>query len=204
MAFGIELILGWNCEDFDKLPFKLPPKPEDGIRESTCSWANPVYLNKISKEPILPDEDIVEENIEETDLQAYFDIISIPYKDALIKAHQDACKAMNFEFIREGRRVGTTHVYKTPLGERELMIFDLRAFYFPGSDMGDRYENAIIGVGVSARYRPVFADWRDSCGAIEDPQVYPPTEEMTIARNEIVKNVKWFDTAKYYIKMIHY
>ncbi len=208
MAYGIELILGWNPDNFSQLPFAVPQKPDQYLDH----WEDPFIFDTKSN-TIVRDEETIDKfetgqhpNLIEMEIYDYFRKQGNLLRELLEKAHQEACKDMGFEFIRTKKESPCqiySHIYNTPLGEKEFRPFVFELHYYPGSDMGDRYENALIGVGISG-YKSVFADWESICSGIGEYQVYPPTKEMTIARDAIVRNIKWFETAKYYIKMVHY
>lgn len=53
----------------------------------------------------------------------------------------------------------------TPKGEREFSKFALE-FHMDPNNMDESVKQAILGVGLSSRYRPRFLDWKSSRGML--------------------------------------
>lgn len=109
------------------------------------------------------------------------------------------------EFVFKKGKDGGYEIWTTPLGDREFTGgFYLEACYDP-DEMGDRPEDATIGVHISGRYFPTFADWEDTCGTIS-PMIFSGGLEkaMAIAKKNIEKAVPQMTGAHWIVKQIHY
>lgn len=120
-------------------------------------------------------------------------------------AHRKALTRMGFTNLRSNESSwATLTIADTPLGEREFAPFQLELFFDP-YEVGDTEEDAIIGIGISGRYFPVFADWKNRSGTL-DTVVFDDELErvMAIAKEEIVTVLPVFADAVWIVKMKHY
>lgn len=122
---------------------------------------------------------------------------------ALGKAHENALKRAGFTKLsaRPGRAY---QAWQTPLGLREFAKFRLELFFDEG-EMNETEDEAIVGVAVSGRYFPTFADWEDASGTLF-PIVFDEklNRLMSIAREEIESVLPEFNKAVWIVKLRHY
>jgi hypothetical protein len=177
MGYGNELILGWKLCD-DDCPYK-----DDKVVKK--------FLKK--KPPFGRSDDY--EYINQWEIKLAKTV------ESKVKAiHKQCLLFMNFDITKES----DDYIFaETPEGEREFSHMRLEVHFDP-YEMRERPEDALIGISISSRYFPVFADWRDPSGGMWNIQVSPETEEMQVARQCIVDGLPEFSTARYYVKEKHY
>ncbi len=124
--------------------------------------------------------------------------------DARLKtAHREALTKMGFRKIKNEKK--GSHVFAlTPDGQREFSPFSLE-FYYQPIDMSDDLDTAIVGVSISSRYFPRFADWRDPHGTFT-PMIFDTElkKVQQIAKWEIVKAAPFMSDAVWIVKEIWY
>lgn len=82
----------------------------------------------------------------------------------------------------------------TPAGKREFAPFAIEVIYDP-DEMGD--EEPRLGIAISGRYFPTFADWYDGSGALYNARGIE--KSMAIARKRILEYFSEFAQAEYMI-----
>ena len=199
MAYGNELILGFPFAQWDKLTdVKLPN-----------------YVIQPASRLALPWEPEEGEDPEELDpsgddstgsVRDAFEPVLGEFDAALRKAHHAALLELGFT-PKKGKKKNDNRldypIFNTPEGEREFSPFDLELFYDPG-EMGDNAEDAVIGVAISGRYFPTFADWKDAHGCV--PMIFDAEMQriMEIAKRHITGVLPCLQEAPWMVLMIHY
>jgi len=116
-------------------------------------------------------------------------------------AHQLALEDMGFKQIT--KKNGSISAI-TPLGEREFYPFKLELHFDP-DEMGETEDSAVVGVAISGRYFPTFADWKDEHGSLYlivfDREM---KKCMEIAQKRISEELPIFANAVYIVKEKHY
>lgn len=173
MAYGIELILGFQQPKWHLLGLPIPRKNHD-----------------------------LENWLVDREWDELFEPINVKLKKAHLLALEDR------GFIKTKGKPRSTvlpyPIFRTPLGLRKLSPFMLEAFYDP-NEMGDEIEDAIIGVAISSRYFPRFADWKEESGTLS-PMVFDKELNgmMLLAKNRICAVVPALETAPWIVKEINY
>lgn len=126
----------------------------------------------------------------------------IKIEDLLDEAYKAVASRMGWTFVGQGH--GAHTVYDTPFGRRETSSFSLCLTY-DNDEIGDRPEDATIGVNLSSRYFPTVLDIDDEHGGlgtvIDIGSLMP---QIDICREEIVKRLPAFGEAKVLIREIFY
>jgi len=177
MAYGNEVVLGWGLSDYAAVAGAL------GLK-LPCS-ADP--------DEWIPDEE-------------FGDIVKIPkgYFDRLRTAHIAALADAGFAVVDVAHSSMGYVVADTPCGRREFQPFVFTLFY-DVSEMGDTPETSTFGVGLSARYRPTFLDWKGKSGTLYPVRFDPEMLRMIqIARQHIEKAFPIFATAMITVVERHY
>ena len=119
---------------------------------------------------------------------------------ALIGAHERALTRVGFTITQYVTSQNDMWKVVTPLGERQLKSFQLEIHFDPG-EMNETLEDAILGISISSRYLPTFADWKNQHGSIY-PYVFNLELQnmMDIAKDEIVKAIPAFKDAVWVVK----
>lgn len=122
---------------------------------------------------------------------------------ALSGAHDRALREIGFEITGRNLRLNHT-LAETPLGPREFSAFYL-GLHFDPNEMGEGPEQAILSVGVTGRYWPTFADWRDTSGGLW-PFAFDKDlrRAQRIARKHIIQAIPAFAKAIWIVKEMHY
>lgn len=166
MAYGVELVIGFNHEKWNlvrKMKVKIPDLELSDDRNLT-----------------IPKE----------------------LYESISNAQRLAFEDMGFEFLRNSN--GGWMIYTTPLGQREFTPWNLELYYDP-HELGEKPEDAVIGVAISGRYFPTFLDWKNPNGTIDNQVVGPePPKEIQIAHKRLIEAHSCFEKADWLIKMNHY
>lgn len=117
---------------------------------------------------------------------------------------------LNEAYIKTLKEVGFKPVdiseftFETPLGIRQFSPFRIET-YFDTSDIGDRYEDIVIGISLSSRYRPVLLDWKSERGSLKTMVLDEKIQSMVeIAKKNISEVIPVFENAKTIIKLKYY
>ena len=108
---------------------------------------------------------------------------------------------MGFDYqeTEDGSRYTT---YETPAGLRKFAVWEMELMYDP-EELFDTPETAIFGIALSSRYCPTFADWEHSHGGFPNP-ISPESQEMIIAKKNILKAVPCFEKANWLVVERHH
>jgi len=122
--------------------------------------------------------------------------------DILLRAWQDTLTDSNMTILGPGRSpfIGDYKV-ETPAGIRTMGPFRIERHFDPG-EMGELPEDAILGVAITSRYYPTYADYKSECGAWNGRPI--PFDLMKIAKRNIVKHLPFFKEAKWHVLETHY
>lgn len=119
-------------------------------------------------------------------------------------AHTAALIEAGFSGIKADKARGSVTA-RTPAGMREMSPFSLGMLYDP-NEMGDTEETAVLGVSITSRYKPCFADYQSPHGG--NDQFDLGSEELArmqqIAKKHIAAAVPVFAEATWHVKMLHY
>src|SRR5581483_4453491 len=160
MAYGTELVLGWPFLQWDKLTDVKLPKYVAPRGMIALPWEPSVRGGPADVDPeeLDPDGDTEARTVRDV-----FEPVLDAFEPQLRQAHHAALLELGFTPPAD---INESYPrYETPAGEREFMPFRLEMFYDPG-EMGDSAEDAVIGVAISGRYFPTFADWKDAHGCM--------------------------------------
>lgn len=114
-------------------------------------------------------------------------------------SHIKTLKEIGFEPINEKE-----FVFETPLGVREFSPFRIET-YFDATDIGDKYEDIVIGVSLSGRYRPTLLDWPNKNGSLNTMVIdEKATSIIEIAKRNISEKIPIFKSAKIIVKLRYY
>lgn len=187
MATGTELILG--------IPFgKWGYIPNETIRNlQTRAIAEHLVVRPTERdsEPEWPT------NEEMTTIEEY----TASYDELLARVHREALEAKGFTFSKD-RKIGryTWSIYRTSLGPREFNPFSL-ALHLDRDEMGEGPTSAVIGVSITGRYHPTFADWRNPHRTLY-PIIFNDelTADMVGAKRYITYAVPWLEHGVWIVK----
>lgn len=193
MAYGNELILGWPFAQWDRLTdLNLP----------VCSTVKTKPTMRIA----VAGESLEDEDYEDVDVGDLYEQIQpclIKFNEPLILSHLNALEDVGFEILRAKNKTGYVDA-KTSLGKREFSPWTLELFYDP-HEMGEEAEHAVIGVAISGRYFPTFADWKGSHGTLS-PIIFDDELQLMqgIAKRHITSVLPCLKNAPWIVKEIHY
>lgn len=182
MAYGIEVVLGWTCGDFraaaEALGIRLPVTDAD--------WTQL-------------------ENMGGDDWLFRFGGVKGRFVENLKIAHHEAMEAADYTFVRSEKRVyGEAAFYQTPWGEREIRPFGPQ-MYYDQTEMEDEREDAVFGVSIAARYRPVFLDMPSEHGTLKRFVLDSKTQRLVdIAYGALSKHIPGFATSNLVVLQRHY
>lgn len=132
------------------------------------------------------------------DLDDNMDKLDI-FMDGLNEAYIKTLKEVGFEPVDISE-----FTFKTPLGIRKFSPFRIET-YFDSSDIGDKYEDIVIGISLSSRYRPVLLDWESEQGSLKTMVLDEQMKSMVeIAKKNISDKISVFENAKTIIKLKYY
>jgi hypothetical protein len=181
MAYGIEIVLGWRQDEFnlamEGLDIRLPQTPADWEEASAMGHHEWIHLHGCER--------LVE---------------------PLRTAHRETLEAAGYPFLgMEVTQIGSPRpVHDTPWGKRVFGVFT-PTFYYDPDEMGDREEDAMFGISLSARYRPAFLDAHDPNGTFEHVVFNDDlTKKIEIARSVLTKHLHGFGSARTIVASIHY
>ena len=128
-------------------------------------------------------------------------------KAALTGAHRQALLKMGFkERGPLGPQLKNTMemlTFETPKGVREFAPISLD--YLIDTEADEEPEEYVLGIAISGRYYPTFADWEDRSGGLS-PMVFDDElhRVMEIIKAEIVKVIPEFQDAVWIVKELWY
>lgn len=190
MAYGMELVIGWQHKDW-KAPLEalgLEVEYQDGVgqvlpqQEPTGDpWAgyDPPHIIEVKASARATEVDSL-----------------------LRQAHLTAVREIGWRVVEPGGEGWESLSVVTPLGPRDLQPFALSVYY--DSDNGGP-ETALLCVPLSKRYRPCFLDWKLSCGTLEPVVLDEDLRRMMdLARRHIVAVLPAFESASFMVSLEHY
>jgi hypothetical protein len=179
MAYGVEVVLGWPEREFAAvsalLGVKLPVTEDD--------W-----------------QDVRDHGCDDwMRLQDGFEVLDKSIKSAQIKMLAEE----GYQYL--GWEDDSLHlVYDTPWGRRDFQAMRL-ALYYDWREMGERPQDAVVGVSLSSRYRPMFLDAQDPHGTIYHFILDEPMQgRIALARRRLTQHVPAFDTSRLMVVQQHY
>jgi len=132
MAYGIEIVLGWNLNDFCKLfNFPYPDDPENDWNK----WED--WEDKVA--------DIMESELKYAQLEG-------------LKRHGVILKFIKTDDLLPDWYIGIL----TPYGERMFSPARMEVFFDPDELGEEFPDDVLVGVALAKRYFPVYLDWKEN------------------------------------------
>ncbi len=131
--------------------------------------------------------------------------IESPFSLPIQRAWLPALKEAGFKLVKTPASLTEriwTHL--TPIGERAFWPWSLELHFDP-HEMGETQDEAVVGVGITGRYYPCFADWKDAHGTLSPIVFDDGLEHMkAIAKKHIAAACPLFNQAHWIVKEKHY
>lgn len=159
MAEGIEVLLGWSSQDFalaaDRLGIRLPVIEAEWDEAGEIGYDDWLFATERW------DRDkkrMVGRSGEGPSAERL--------REPLRLAHRKALTDLGYKFLRNREpEDGSGPEYETPWGIREFRVWNPGMHYDP-SEQGEKRSQAVFGIQLSSRYRPIFLDAERAHGTL--------------------------------------
>lgn len=185
MAYGIEVLLGWKFDRFEdvqrRLDFRLPLTNED--------WE--------SAGDVGHDDWLLQNNPER------FKAVN----EGLAKAHRLALEDLGYKFLRPTEDGYRAAIYEIDGSEQEFHVWGV-GMHYDHSEMDEMAHDAVFGIELSSRYKPIFLDHQSPHGTLDRFTVDAEFRRMIqIAHQALTVTFPFpggFSSAEVHVKLTHY